>query len=99
MPDAAAAQLKGVYSAKKKDDVVTDAGKRTKPFVIGASFPRTGTNSLKLALEYLGFGKCYHIQEMCENNELDKWDVKGDYKNRNFENLPPFKELFRGYNA
>ena len=32
--------------------------------VIGAGFGRTGTLSLKLALERLGFDKCYHMMEM-----------------------------------
>ncbi len=33
--------------------------------VIGASLGRTGTLSLKLALERLGFGPCYHMVEVC----------------------------------
>lgn len=32
--------------------------------VIGAGFGRTGTNSLKLALEILGFEPCYHMNEV-----------------------------------
>lgn len=32
--------------------------------VIGAGFPRTGTMSLKSALETLGFGPCYHMREV-----------------------------------
>ena len=32
--------------------------------VIGAGFGRTGTLSLKLALERLGFGPCYHMEEV-----------------------------------
>jgi hypothetical protein len=32
--------------------------------VIGAGFPRTGTASLKAALEMLGFGPCYHMSEV-----------------------------------
>ncbi|MGB0996823.1 MAG: sulfotransferase family protein [Pseudomonadales bacterium] len=32
--------------------------------VIGAGFGRTGTLSLKFALERLGFDKCYHMMEM-----------------------------------
>jgi hypothetical protein len=32
--------------------------------VIGAGFGRTGTLSLKTALEKLGFGKCYHMVEI-----------------------------------
>ncbi|MFB2922872.1 sulfotransferase family protein [Aerosakkonema funiforme] len=35
--------------------------------VIGAGFGRTGTLSLKVALEMLGFNKCYHMDEMFEN--------------------------------
>lgn len=32
--------------------------------VVGAGFGRTGTMSLKLALEQLGFDKCYHMMEV-----------------------------------
>jgi hypothetical protein len=32
--------------------------------VIGAGFGRTGTTSLKAALERLGFGPCYHTREV-----------------------------------
>jgi hypothetical protein len=32
--------------------------------VVGAGFGRTGTNSLKLALEQLGFGLCHHMMEV-----------------------------------
>jgi hypothetical protein len=32
--------------------------------VIGAGFGRTGTNSLRLALERLGFGPCHHMHEL-----------------------------------
>ncbi len=32
--------------------------------VIGAGLPRTGTASLKSALEELGFGPCYHLTEL-----------------------------------
>lgn len=32
--------------------------------VIGTGLGRTGTHSLKLALEELGFGKCYHMFEL-----------------------------------
>ena len=35
--------------------------------VIGAGFGRTGTLSLKVALEELGFGPCYHMTEVFEN--------------------------------
>ena len=32
--------------------------------VIGAGFGRTGTLSMKFALEMLGFEKCYHMMEV-----------------------------------
>ena len=35
--------------------------------VIGAGVGRTGTTSLKLALEELGLGPCYHMQEVFKN--------------------------------
>jgi len=38
--------------------------------VIGAGFGRTGTLSLKLALEQLGFGPCYHLYEIRNRPEL-----------------------------
>jgi hypothetical protein len=37
--------------------------------VIGAGFPRTGTLSLKHALEELGFSQCYHMIEVFKNPE------------------------------
>ncbi len=44
--------------------------------VIGAGFGRTGTASLKAALETLGFTKCYHMFEFMEHPEHAKyWDA------------------------
>lgn len=44
--------------------------------VIGAGFGRTGTNSLKLALEHLGFGPCHHMFEIRDNPErLPDWQA------------------------
>ncbi|MDY6827826.1 MAG: sulfotransferase [Pseudomonadota bacterium] len=37
--------------------------------VIGAGFGRTGTLSLKMALETLGFGPCYHMVEVIQHPE------------------------------
>ena len=37
--------------------------------VIGAGFGRTGTLSLKTALEILTGMKCYHMVEVIENKE------------------------------
>jgi hypothetical protein len=42
--------------------------------IIGAGFGRTGTMSLKAALEQLGFTKCHHMQEVALHAEqLDYW--------------------------
>ncbi|MEV6866493.1 sulfotransferase family protein [Streptosporangium subroseum] len=42
--------------------------------VIGAGFPRTGTTSLKAALERLGFGPCHHMFEvMAHPEQVDRW--------------------------
>ena len=41
--------------------------------VIGAGFGRTGTTSLKLALEYLGFGPCYHFIEIRRARHMSDW--------------------------
>ncbi|MFN8494841.1 MAG: sulfotransferase [Caldilineaceae bacterium] len=43
--------------------------------VIGAGLGRTGTLSLKTALEELGFGPCYHMQELVLRHpeHIDTW--------------------------
>ena len=44
--------------------------------VIGAGFGRTGTMSLKVALEELGFGPCYHMIELFEHPEhVPLWEA------------------------
>ena len=35
--------------------------------IIGPGFGRTGTMSLKLALEQIGLGPCYHMVEVFKN--------------------------------
>jgi hypothetical protein len=37
--------------------------------VIGAGVGRTGTHSLKLALEQLGFGPCHHMEEVLKDSK------------------------------
>ncbi len=37
--------------------------------IIGSGFGRTGTRSLKEALEHLGFGPCHHMEEILQNPE------------------------------
>ena len=49
--------------------------------IIGAGFGRTGTHSLKLALEELGFGKCYHMEHLIMDHPetVTFWqDLKAD---------------------
>jgi hypothetical protein len=47
--------------------------------VIGAGFGRTGTLSLRDALERLGLGPCYHMYEVVENPEhVDLWQRAAD---------------------
>jgi len=42
--------------------------------VIGAGLGRTGTASLKVALEQLGVGRCYHMREVMVNSrDADLW--------------------------
>ena len=42
--------------------------------VIGAGFGRTGTMSLKMALEELGLGKCHHMEEIFGDlSQLPRW--------------------------
>ncbi|HJN52399.1 MAG: sulfotransferase [Pseudomonadales bacterium] len=43
--------------------------------IVGAGFGRTGTLSMKLALEMLGFNKTYHMAELFQNpGHLDHWE-------------------------
>ncbi len=44
--------------------------------VIGAGFGRTGTHSLKIALEMLGFAPCYHMVEVFTNpGHSEAWEA------------------------
>jgi hypothetical protein len=46
--------------------------------VTGAGFGRTGTTSLKAALERLGFGPCYHMTEVFAHPEhAEAWAAAG----------------------
>ena len=40
--------------------------------VIGAGLPRTGTASLRVALEKLLKGRCYHMRQLSEGRKVDK---------------------------
>lgn len=62
--------------------------------IIGAGFGRTGTRSLKEALEILGFGPCYHMVEAFEHPEhVPAWNAatRGEPVD--------WKKLFHDYQA
>src|SRR4051794_12747379 len=60
--------------------------------VIGAGLGRTGTLSLKVALEQLGFDKCYHMVEVLAHPEhVRVWDAAARGEPVDWE------ALFRGY--
>lgn len=62
--------------------------------VIGAGHGRTGTLSLKLALEMLGFGPCHHMTELlADPSTADRWvDV---WKGRD----PDWDAIYAGFSA
>ena len=56
--------------------------------VIGAGGPRTGTASLKDALEILGFGKCYHMQYLFNHpDEVKYWHELYDTGTVDFDSM------------
>lgn len=62
--------------------------------VIGAGFGRTGTASLKFALERIGFGPCYHMMEVMPNpDNVAHWAqiARGG--------KPDWDRIFKGYMA
>ena len=62
--------------------------------IIGAGLGRTGTMSLKLALDQLGFGPCYHMIEVFKNPAAFAWwEAAADGKPVNWE------QIFDGYRA
>ena len=62
--------------------------------VIGTGLGRTGTESLKLALERLLGAPCYHMYEVLEHPEAMKfWSAAGR------GDMPNWNHVFRGYNA
>lgn len=63
--------------------------------VIGAGFGRTGTSSLKVALETLGLGPCYHMSEVfyqAEHRQVWVAAARG-------ERQPDWRNFLGGYQA
>lgn len=66
--------------------------------VIGAGYGRTGTASLKLALERLGFGPCHHMAEVLPNPErVAIWERIG--KGKDGPDEPLWDRAFEGYRS
>ncbi|MDQ2713705.1 MAG: sulfotransferase family protein [Chloroflexota bacterium] len=62
--------------------------------VIGAGFGRTGTLSLKAALEELGFGPCYHMVELLKRPAaITRWEAAARGE------ATDWRALFDGYRA
>jgi len=62
--------------------------------IVGAGLPRTGTNSLKLALERLTGGRCYHMLEVSERpGAADAWKAAAEGQ------TPHWDMLLGGYHA
>ena len=62
--------------------------------VIGAGLGRTGTLSLKTALEELGFGRCYHMVDV-----LARWTTPGPGTRPRAASPSDWDRLFDGYQA
>ena len=61
--------------------------------IIGAGMGRTGKPSLKVAIEALNIGRCYHMSEVLKNPEWTK-----DWINVAEGNVH-WDKIFRGYSA
>ncbi|OSQ51215.1 sulfotransferase family protein [Marivita geojedonensis] len=63
--------------------------------IIGAGFGRTGTESMKRALEILGYGPCYHMYEVIPNKDrFEMW--QGIYDGTV---TPDWDAVFDGFRA
>ena len=62
--------------------------------LMGAAFPRTGTMSVKNALEHLGVGRCYHMHEVFLNPpHVEIWNAACEGR------MPDWKSFLSGYAA
>lgn len=62
--------------------------------IIGPGFGRTGTHSMKIALEHLGFGPAHHMFEVRDNPRLlPDWEAIARGETRDWESV------FAGYRA
>ena len=78
-----------------------------KPFVIGVGLPRTGTDSLRTALEKI-YGRTHHMKEVmppfaANRHNMDKFTImvyqKLGLELRSFDGVQAMKECMKGYAA
>lgn len=61
--------------------------------IIGAGFGRTGTYSLKAALEHLGIGPCHHMSEVINDPEqIEAWSAVA-------KGSPNYEAIFAGFRS
>ena len=61
--------------------------------IIGAGMGRTGTASLKVALETLNMGRCYHMTEVLKNPEYIQYWINAA------EGRADWDRIYSGYSA
>lgn len=61
--------------------------------VIGAGFGRTGTASMKTALELLGLGPCHHMKEVTNPEQTNYWLAAAEGQG------PEWNRVFEGYSS
>jgi hypothetical protein len=62
--------------------------------VIGAGLGRTGTMSLKFALQQIGFDPCYHMMDVFQRQgDSEKWGAIAH------GGAPDWDDLFAGFQA
>ncbi|ORY82358.1 P-loop containing nucleoside triphosphate hydrolase protein [Leucosporidium creatinivorum] len=66
--------------------------------VIGAGLPRTGTASLRAALEILGYGKCYHMYEVLLLTDRSKQWISAFQQLERGETVD-WRPIFAGYQS
>ena len=61
--------------------------------IVGAGFGRTGTYSLKAALEHLGYGPCHHMSEVIHDPaQIEAWSQAAAGR-------PGFDKIFSGFRS
>jgi Sulfotransferase domain len=90
----ASAKSASPKAAKAKPKLTNQKTSVTALRIIGAGVGRTGTHSLKLALEHLGLGPCHHMEEVIKNPPVNVpiWAAA-------VEGKPDWDAAYKGYNS